>query len=445
MRTFITVLSLEIRRVFSRRNVIILVLFFLLCQYFVQVGIHQYKTIIQDKDKFLETEKLKTDLYINYALYGSYGFRILFVPSPLSALFVNSTVISELSSNVDVASLLNIYKFFKGRTLFAEKSGGFKDFAGIILLFGSLLVLYLGFETFLNKEYSRFVSGFISPRKFYGSVVCSRLLWLILYFFFVVVASILVFEMNQIFLSQHEFRYLYYYLLVMALMLIFFFLMGTVAGAMRNRFVGFLAVIIVWFVFVFLIPGVIRSIISNSAENITSSYHQELEKLKAHMGFERRAIKKAGVIDESKENTQMERALMKSYLNNEFKTIQGLEKDMEKAMRKNILTFQKMSSITPSSFYMSATNEISSKGYKNFIRFFDYLQDLKARFVRFYIKNRYFSNYKKVELFTKGEENVYYSENVLPDRFLLGVILAVLYIIGLFVFSYYRFKQSLTL
>ncbi len=66
----------------------------MLCLYFVQVGIHHYRTIIDNKEKFLETERLKTDLYINYALYAVYGFRLQFVPSPLSVLFVNSTVIS---------------------------------------------------------------------------------------------------------------------------------------------------------------------------------------------------------------------------------------------------------------------------------------------------------------------------------------------------------------
>ena len=133
MKTLYTVFLLELRRVFSKRNIIILIIFLLLCLYFVQKGIHNYRTIIDSKEKFLETERLKTDLYISYAVYAAYGFRLLFVPSPLSVLFLNSTVISELSSNVDVGSLLNIYKSYKGRVLFAEQSGGFKDFSGIIL------------------------------------------------------------------------------------------------------------------------------------------------------------------------------------------------------------------------------------------------------------------------------------------------------------------------
>lgn len=445
MKTLITVLWLELRRIFSKRNIIILILFGILCFYFIQVGVHHYKTIIQDKEKFLETENLKVELFINYAIYAAYGFRLLFVPSPLSILFFNSTVVSDLSSNVDVGSLLNIYKSYKGRTLFSEKAGGFKDFSGIILLFGSLMVLYLGFETFMNKDYFRFISCFISPKKFYCSVICSRLLLLVLYFFVLMMGSLTVIRINRVVMSSNEHKHLTHYYMVMMLMLIFFFLMGTAAGAMRNRFTGFIMVIIVWFVFIFLIPGVIRTIISNRAENITSSYHLELEKLKAHMGFEEDAIEKEGVIKRSREHSPRERDMIESYWKNEFRVIQKLEKDMENEMKQSVTKFQKLSFVIPSSFYIAVSNEISSMGYKSFIHFFDYLQKLKEQFVRFYIDKRFYSNFDKVELFIKGEENIYYSRNMLPDYFWWGIGLMVFYIMGLFVFSYYRFRQSLVI
>ena len=417
----------------------------MLCLYFVQVGIHHYRTIIDNKEKFLETERLKTDLYINYALYAVYGFRLQFVPSPLSVLFVNSTVISELSSNVDVASLLNIYKSYKGRILFAEKSGGFKDFAGIILLFGTMMVLYLGFETFLNKDYIRFISSFIQPKKLFYAIVGSRLLLLVLYFFFMTIVSIILLGINGIQLLKNEFNHLYYYLLVMAIMLVFFFIIGLVAGTIKSRFAGFIMVISVWFIFVFLIPGVIQSLIATSAENITSGYDLELKKLQAHMGFENRAMEQEGVLKDSLQNTQSERDIMESYWKNELKKIQSLEKNMENNMRKNIKNFQRMSLIVPSSFYISVSNEISSRGYKNFVDFFSYLQKLKEGFVRFYIDKRFYSNFSKVELYIKGEENIYYSKNLLPDYFIWGVCLTLLYIMSLFIFAYYRFKESLVI
>ena len=87
MKTVYSVFLLELRRVFSKRNIVILIVLMLLCLYFVQKGIQTYRSIFDQKEKFLETEWLKTELYFSYALYGAYGFRLLFVPSPLSVLF----------------------------------------------------------------------------------------------------------------------------------------------------------------------------------------------------------------------------------------------------------------------------------------------------------------------------------------------------------------------
>lgn len=417
----------------------------MLCLYFVQKGIHHYRTIIDNKQKFLETERLKTDLYFSYAIYAAYGFRLFFVPSPLSVLFINSTVISELSSNVDVGSLLNIFKSYKGRVLFAEKSGGFKDFSGIILLFGSMMVLYLGFETFLNKDYIRFISGFIQPKKLFYSIIGSRMLLLILYFLFLVIVSLVLIDINGIQLMQNEYRHLNYYLLVMAFMLLFFFILGLVAGTVKSRFAGFFMIISFWFIFVFLVPGIIQSMIADSSENITSSYDLELKKLQAHMGFEVRAMQEQGVLENSKENTQSERDVMESYWKNEVRKVQGLERNMENDMRKNIRNFQIMSLVVPTSFYISVGNEISSRGYKNFVDFFRYLQMLKEGFVRFYIDKRFYSNIEKVELFIKGEENIYYSRNLLPDYFVWGLLLSFVYIGLLIGFAYHRFKESLVI
>jgi ABC-type transport system involved in multi-copper enzyme maturation permease subunit len=417
----------------------------MMCLYFVQKGINQYRTIIEDKEKFLETERLKTDLYFSYSVYANYGFRLQFLPSPLSVLFVNSTVISELSSNVDVASLLNIYKSYKGRVLFAEQSGGFKDFSGIILLFGSMIVLYFGFETFLNKDYFRFISGFIQPRRMFYSIIGSRLVLLLVYFLVCVAGSLLLIGLNRIDLMRNEYRHLNYYLLVMSAMLIFFFILGLVAGTLKSRFIGFFLLISIWFVFVFLIPGIIQSLIADSSENITSSYDLELKKLQAHMGFERKAMEAQGVLENSKENTQSERDLMESYWKNELRKIQGLEKNMENDMRTNIRNFQIMSSVVPSSFYISVGNEVSSRGYKNFVDYFSYLQKLKEGFVRFYIDKRFYSNFDDVELYIKGEENIYYSRNLLPDYFIWGICLNLIYIILSIGFAYYRFNRCLVI
>jgi hypothetical protein len=224
-------------------------------------------------------------------------------------------------------------------------------------------------------------------------------------------------------------------------MLIFFFALGTIAGTFKSRFAGFVLVIVSWFVFVFLIPGVVGAINSQEADNIVSNYHLELEKLKILMDFEKRALEEVGIT--SKDNIKEVRESIESFWNNQFNTIWAFEKKLETEMEKNIRRFQRLSFLFPSTFYLAATNEISSKGYENFITFFRYLQTLKKDFVRFFINKRYYSNYSEVEAFVKENENLFKARSRLPKGFSNGIQLTLLYIVVLFVISYVRFKKSL--
>jgi ABC-type transport system involved in multi-copper enzyme maturation permease subunit len=227
----------------------------------------------------------------------------------------------------------------------------------------------------------------------------------------------------------------------LVLMLIFFFALGTIAGTFKSRFAGFVLVIVSWFVFVFLIPGVVGAINSQKADNITSDYHLELEKLKRLMDFEKRALEEVGLTGQ--ENIKEERKYIENYWNNEFKQIRALEKKLETEMEKNIRRFQRLSFLFPSTFYLASTNEISSKGYENFVIFFRYIQTLKKDFVRFFINKRYYSNYSEVEAFVKENENLFKARSRLPKGFFNGIQLTLLYIVVLFVISYVRFKKSL--
>jgi ABC-type transport system involved in multi-copper enzyme maturation permease subunit len=437
------IFMLEFKKLLNKKVIGLFLFFSLLSLYFVQIGINHYKEIIESKDRFQDIERLKVNQYINYGQYGSYGFRILFIPSPLSIYFFNSCTISELTSNVDSGERLNIYNSFKGRTLFAEKAGGYKDFSGIMLLLGSLLVLYFGYESLIHKDYLRFMSDFIDYKKLFSYIIFSRILVFILFFLFNTGISLILLKVNAVAFSNHEYLQLAIYMGTLVLMLMFFFALGTIAGTFKSRFAGFVLVIVSWFVFVFLIPGVVSTSTSQKADNIASNYHLELEKLKRLMDFEKRALEDVGLT--SKENIEEVRKYMEHYWNNEFNQIRALERKLETEMKKNIRHFQRLSFLFPSTFYLASTNEISSKGYENFITFFRYIQILKKDFVRFFINKRYYSNYyySKVEPFVKNNENLFYARSRLPKGFFYGVLLTVAYILVLFAVSLVRFKKSL--
>jgi ABC-type transport system involved in multi-copper enzyme maturation permease subunit len=448
MKTFTPTYLLESKRLLKKKTIGLFLFLSLLSLYFVQVGLNNYTNIIGNRKEFQNIERMKVKQYINYGQYGSYGFRVLFIPSPLSIYFVNSSTISGLTANVDSGERLNIYNSFKGRALFADKGGGFKDFSGIMLLLGGLLVLYLGYESFIHRDYLRFMCGFTDYKRLFFSTILSRVFILVFLFLLNAGISLIILEINGIQFSGSEFAHFFTFLVTLVLVLIFFFALGTIAGSFKSGFAGFVMVIISWFVLVFLFPGIVNSITSRKADNLVSNYKLELQKLKSLMDFERESLEKYG--DTTKDNIDKVRESVEDFLVKGFPKIHAFEERLRDEMEENIRYFEFLSSLFPSTFYLSAGNEISSKGYENFILFFDYIRELKKKFLRFYLDHRYYSDDpfdapKTVESFIKDNENLFHPKSRTPRGFTRGVLLTLVYIIGLFIVSYSRFKQSLRL
>ncbi len=432
----------------NKKTIGLFLFFSLLSLYSVQTGLDNYINIIENKEEFQDIERLKVKQYINYSQYGAYGFRVLFIPSPLSIYFINSCTISELTANVDSGERLNIYNSFKGRTLFSDKRGGFNDFSGIMLLLGSLLALYLGYESFIHRDYLRFIYGLVNYKRLFFSIVQSRIFILIFLFLFNAGLSLILLEINGIGFLQGEYAHFFIYLATLVLLSVFFFALGTIAGTLKSGFAGFVTVIISWFVLVFLIPGIVNTVTSRKADNIVSNYKLELQKLKSLMDFERQSLQELG--STTKDNIEAVRKSMEDFLEKGFPKIIAFEERLRNEMEENIRYFQFLSSFFPSTFYLSASNEISSKGYENFILFFDYIRELKKKFVRFYMDHRYYSDSLydapvTIESFIKVDENLFRAKSRPPWGFVTGILLTLVYIIGLFIISYFRFKQSLRL
>jgi hypothetical protein len=344
---------------------------------------------------------------------------------------------------VDSGERLKIYNSFKGKTLFTEKSGGFKDFSGIILLFGSLFVLYLGYESLVYKDYMRFLADSVGPSTLFASILLSRILLLTMGFAFNVGLSLSLLKINDITLSGEAYSHLAVYIGVMVLMLVFFFVLGSLGASFHSKFAGFAMIVSVWFVFVFLVPGTITMLTAQQVEDIESNYQLELDKLKTLMRFEERAREQAPLSKDWQKRASAVRKVAESYWDNEFSQIQAMERSLARKVEKNIRFFQRLSSLFPSTLYLSISNEISSKGYENFRQFFNYVHALKEKFVRYYAFKRFYGSSSKIESFVKGNENVFCARSRLPCYFLMGIMLMAVYIAALGIVSYCRFKISL--
>lgn len=440
MRTFKTFFIFEFKRFFGRRNIIISVLLLFFSLVFIQNGINDYKSLLDHRDKFQEFERTKTTQYINYSQYGAYGIRMLFAPAPISVFFINSSVIPDMTAYVDSGEQLKIYKPLKGKNIFDLNKFGFTDFSGILLFFGSLLALFYGYETFNSDEYLKFLSTISSRKQVFFSMIFCRIIMMLLFFLFILLSALLVITLNDLYVPIDWF--LASFALVIILLLLFCFSIGTIIGTLHSKIAGITALLSCWFVLLYFIPTVVNAYIVDKSDLITPIQNLEMDKLKILMDFEKRSIDNLGISKYGQQD-EAERQNILNYFANDFKKIQALEENIQIQMEKNISLLQKISMFFPSTFYLSVTNEISSRGYENLIDFYKYVQALKREFFKFYIDKVYFSNFTTVESFVKKDENVFPGRSRLPVYFIAGILVNLFYVVGLFVVSYSRFKKSL--
>ncbi len=430
----------EFKRFTCKSNIIIFLLFFMVCLYLVIEGVAEFQDKVQNKEKFKEIERLKIPQFINYTQYGTFGFRILFLPSPLTVLFYNSCAFSELTASVDTSERMKIYNPFKGKTLFSEKSGSFTDFAGIVILLAGFMVLLYGFDTFIHEDYLKFLSSISGHKKIFWFVLISRVILLNLFFLLLIGFSTVWVLINGINIFNVFFLW---FVFVLLLVITFFFMSGVIIGTLKRKTVMFIVLAAFYSAFVFIFPFTINKIISKKAANITDIYQLEMEKLETIIKFEKRAIASEGKYEKWKGKTQSGRELVESFWNGEFKKMQEIETSMRKEMQEYIQKFQWYSLIFPTTFYQSVCNEVSSRGYNSFIDYYGYIQSIGGQFMRYYIDKKFYSNDDKIESFVKGDENIFHSKSSLPKTFLPGVMLNLFYIFLLCGFSYHRFKKKL--
>ncbi len=431
----------ELKRIFCIRNLLILMVFIALLFFFMIDGIQNYKNFLANKETFLETEQNKVTQFVLITQYGGYGIRLMFIPLPLCILFHNSSVFNELMANVDTGERLNIYNSFKGKNLFTEKSGGYMDFSGILILIGCLLSLLYGCETFRNKDYLKFISSISNYKNIFGSLVIARLIIITLIFILLVILSSIFALINGVNIVNVSFLI---FVFVMLLVIDFFTSAGFAIGTLRNKTTGIVLLGIFYFTSIFIIPWTVNKIVTVKAGDIPSNYKLELKKLKLIMDFERKFYEQFGIFIGKEEAPEEVKKLIVEVLNNEYKKFEEYENEMKKDMYINVINYQTISAFFPIPFFISTNYEISSKGYLNFLDFYSFTQTIKTGFIEYYVKNKFYNKIDKIVPFIKGEEHFFYGKSRIHGRFWLGVSMTLLYIGFALILAYIGFKKSLS-
>jgi hypothetical protein len=440
-----TFFKYEARQSLSKTYVTAALVILAIALCFVQNGVYEYQKYQEQIKIFQSVETTLIETYATYRHYASYGFRMLFSPSPISILFTNSAILHDLTGNIETGFRMNIYQTMKGRGPFGVNQYLFADFSGIFLYFGGLLMLIYGFKTFLATEYLRHLASITGKKSLYLKLFVGKAIMAALFTLLFLVSAILLITLNGITISID--KYLVVLFLKMYCTSLAFLLLGFLFGASKSMLKGLVAAVTTWILLVMFIPFLINFIVNVTSGSIKPESQLEIEKLKLMMNHEKRFNEETGVLQLNKTPTERQSELVLNYYKNEFQKMQALENELKVQMQAHTDFFYKLSTIFHTTSYLALTQEVSTKGHENLYVFYQRVIQVKEAFFKEYMKKVYFSNQSnqpaKVEPFLKGDENIFVGKPALPGYLLAGFIISLFWLVGLGVIAYYRFKKRL--
>ena len=437
-------LCFEWQRIFrEKKNLIFFAFISFLSAYFVWSGLNEYRQFQIEKRIFLKFEEEKVKQFTTYVQYGTFGFRLLLEASPLNLFFANSSILQDVESNVDGFEAIRVDSSFKGNKLFLKR-GFFKDFAGILFVFGSLLMLYLGNLALTSPAYLRFMKGCMSLKKFYLLTTAARLFWLNLFFMALGMGMFLLVHLGGCAFSRGETAIFLRYLLFLILLLDFFYLLGQFTAVLVGfHRVFFLWLFIAWFVSVFLLPEMSRISVFNESRTLESAEKVNLEKFRNLMALEKKfrdylKLNPSTPLDQIR---QMQKKFAVQFINSSYLVNTSLETKYLREVERVIAAHERQSIVFPTTYYQFVTGEVSGKGYYGYLDFMDDIMKLRNRFIQFYLKKRYEETDAPVESFVKNDENIFRARSRLPGSFRFGMLATALYCAALFILAFWRLRR----
>jgi hypothetical protein len=441
MSHFIALFLLGFKRFFCKRNLLVFFVMFILLLYGVNKGVDKYEDILDKSKEFQEVEQRMFRMIISsYTAYSLLGIRYLFVPSTSVIFFTDSPMISELSAKIDSPVNLQILNNFKGSAIFENKRG-FLRFSGLLILLGPLFVLFTGYESLYRKEYLKFLCSNFSHLGLFLSVILSRFILITFTLMLLFVSMVGVVRLRGIELTSTDYGNLWIYIGVTLLTLLIFLVIGGIIGMIRSNSINITLILGIWILSVFIIPGVFDSIIEERADNIISIYRSDLNKLQKVANFEKKVEKKYGRFD--RKNIVVEREIIEDYWKNDYQGIANVEEVLKDQVLEVIGKYKRLSILFPTTFYNLTAQEVSSRGYGNYLDFYRYVQENQIKFARFYIDRCFYNNPDELVPFIKGNENIFQGKGRIPGNFIPGVVVNFFYLLALLIGSYIRFKKWL--
>lgn len=436
MSKFIAIHLLETRRFYSKKKSLLMVLFMIFLFIFAYLGTNAYLQAMKKSGEFREMEQGMFNNMKTYDQYSYQGVRYQFIPSPAMVLFHNSGVSAEMTSRINPAFLLSLYDNLKSKAVAKSNYHGYWDFAGIFLLVISLAALFWGNETPRDKEYLKFLSTLGPGKNILCYLVISRCLLMVGTFIVTMGLLLLFLVIRGIVFSSADITGILVYMAAGVLMMILFFLAGILIGFVRSRIKAFAVILLLWVGLVFFIPGFLNLLIWEGFEIKNSEYQNELEKLNIVAAFEKIAKEENGEFNRN--NLEGARKVIEKYLNKYYPRVSLLETMFKGKMAVSIRNFNTLSLFFPTTYYNLVCSEVSSCGYENFLRFYDYLIGMHREFVRFWIDRVFYHDPREMVSFIRFDENLFKGKSVVPPNFHWGLLIHCCYIAMLSWLCFFR-------
>lgn len=419
------IIFLEIKRIFSFRNILVLSLFTVLSLYLVYFGTIKYEEFQEEKQAFLEYEKTKADSHINYEQYASFGFRVLLEPSPL--LIFGYSSLLPIECEVNVRSIINVVLVHKGQKLFGN-IGMAGDFASLFFVFGSLLMLHFGLNAFFSTP---FLINHKKKHYILKSLV-SRYMILIVFFAMILYCAYRLGLMLNIPLeAQDSHVYLRYAVFTLLFISLFYFVGIITSASLQFKKSMFLGAYLLWFCIIFAIPLAYNMALENKANEIQSNERINSRLIRNRVIFEKESEDYFRSLHEKKvkEIAYIARQFIEQYIKNILPLNRAVEENLNAEVGALIQFHDQNSTLLPSIFYSFLAKECSGMGYYAYQEFLDHILKLKDGFYDFYFMKRYYQTDQNVESFVNDDENTFKSGSTLPKNFSKGVGMTVVYLL----------------
>ncbi len=414
----------EFKRVIRSRKISLAILSLLiLCGYFIISGIEQYDNTIAKKSLFKKSEIKAQSKMLSYERYGNFGFRTFYEPSPTSVFFYNSNRSKRLECIINSLENSKITSIADGPSIFQD--GVNNDIPGIIFLFGSMFVLWLGIDglSALGSLKS------IKWKQYWGAITIRFGVAFIATTFILSACFILVafygigirLALVSIILEYGIFAIVY---------LLFFYTLSLLIYAWReSRKEGLAYALIFWLILTIIAPKAWETYFYEKSLKLPSIEEIIEKKLNVLNKFEERSrILILELLNAGKraEAVKLAGEIANKYLKVELSDILKVEDDYIRQIDELIHESESGYSFIPTIAYLTITKEASSLGRRGYRDYLIFLKELKQKFLHFYVEKRYFSSDKTVESFIEDEEHIFKAKPSLPSTYWASTIVTFL-------------------